>query len=61
MIMGSCSHRRIKVASCVVQHQEHDGIDKMVPVQTTVDSKLPGRGTVGSNDGGDAKHTVEKK
>lgn len=45
---------------CVVQDQKHDGIDKMVPFQTTVDSELPGRGAVGLNDGGDTKHTVEK-
>jgi len=32
----------------------------MVPLQIMVDSELPGRGAVGSHDGGDTKHTVEK-
>lgn len=44
----------------VVQHQEHDGIDKMMPLQAIIDSKLPGGRTVCSNDGGNTKHTGER-
>lgn len=39
----------------VVENQQHDGINKVVPFQVWVHNELPCLRAVGLNDGGDAK------
>lgn len=43
----------------VVEDQQHDGIDKVVPLTIRVHDELPCVGAVALNDGGDAKYTAE--
>lgn len=39
----------------VIEDQQHDGIDEVVPLTVRVNNQLPGVGAVGLDDGGDAK------
>lgn len=39
----------------VVENQQHDGIDKVEPLEIRVHNELPCLGAVALNDGGDAK------
>lgn len=43
----------------VVENQQHDGVDKVVPLTLRVHNELPCVGAVGLNNGGDAKYTAE--
>ena len=45
----------------VVEHQEHDGIDKVMPWQLGIDLEHPGVGAVNLHHWGDAKQTEEEK
>lgn len=45
----------------VVQHQEHDGVNKVVPLQMRVHFKHPGVGAVTQHHRGDAKQTERDK
>lgn len=43
----------------VVENQQHDGIDKVVPLKLWVYDQLPRVGAVALDNGGDAKYTAE--
>lgn len=43
----------------VVENQQDDGIDKVVPLTVRVHNELPCAGAVALNNGGDAKYTAE--
>lgn len=43
----------------VIEDQQHDGTDKVVPLTLRVHSELPRAGAVALDNGGDAKHTAE--
>lgn len=43
----------------VVESQQHDGVDKIVPLTLRVNDKLPRVGTVALNDGREAEHPAD--
>lgn len=43
----------------VVEKQQHDGTDKVIPLAVRVHHELPCVGAVALNNGGDAKYTAE--
>lgn len=43
----------------VVESQQHDGVDKVVPLTLRVNDKLPRVGTVALNDGREAEHPAD--
>lgn len=43
----------------VVESQQHDGVDKVVPLALRVNDKLPRVGTVALNDGREAEHPAD--
>lgn len=45
----------------VIEDQQHDGTDKVVPLTPRVHSELPRAGAVALDNGGDAKHTEKRQ
>lgn len=68
-ISACCPHRQLvnrllqpeadERGQGVVEDQQHDGIDKVVPLSLRVHYELPCVGAVALNNGGDAKYTAE--
>lgn len=45
----------------VIEDQQHDGADKVVPLTPRVHRELPCAGAVALNNWGNAKHTAERQ